>query len=228
MRSSNPAIAAELEQSRFDAVLLACPPGSRPPGPAGGRRPAPPAGDGGGLPALGTDRAGAGAHGHCHGLCGTSHRLTAELPWQALQPGKQAPAQFVFDRGHLQPSDDTCSKAWMAFVVSDCRTDRQALERQVLEQARQHWVGRTFKLLTVVENAPHLLADPASALAWSWAMASALRGDYVNGPTRRRPEGAVRCAITAADELSGWTRAEQPEANPQHNPDAWIVLLHQV
>ena len=132
----------------------------------------------------------------------SSHRLAIGLPWLALQPDAQAPAQFVFDRSHLQPADGA-QQGLMAFVVSDCRTDRETLERQVLEQARQQLGWQDIQaVLTVVEKRATFacrpdVKRPGMKLGHGlWAC-----GDYVSGPYPATLEGAVRCGMTAADEL---------------------------
>lgn len=203
LRCTNPAIAAELEQSRFDAVLLACPPQEA-------ARLALLAAEDLRLPArdgVHYQHWAQSAQALEHTAIATvyarsSHRLAAGLPWLALQPGEQAPAQFVFDRGHLQPSDGT-QQGLMAFVVSDCRTDRQALEQQVLEQARQQLGWQDIQaVLTVVEKRATFACRPGVKRPGLelghglWAC-----GDYVSGPYPATLEGAVRCALAAAEEL---------------------------
>jgi predicted NAD/FAD-dependent oxidoreductase len=91
----------------------------------------------------------------------------------------------------------------MAFVVSDCRTDRETLEQQVLEQARQQLGWQDIQaVLTVVEKRATFACRPGVKRPGMelghglWAC-----GDYVNGPYPATLEGAVRCGITAADEL---------------------------
>lgn len=203
LRSSQAALEPALEQARFDAVLLACPPQEA-------TRLALLAAEDLRLPARD-----AVAYQHwakCalaleHTAIATvyarsSHRLAPALPWLALRPDAQAPAQFVFDRGHLQPADGA-QQGLMAFVISDCRTDRETLERQVLEQARQQlgWQD-TQAVLTVVEKRATFacrpnVKRPGMELGHGlWAC-----GDYVSGPYPATLEGAVRCGITAADEL---------------------------
>lgn len=203
LRSSNPATAAELEQSRFDAVLLACPP-------QGAARLALLAAEDQRLPArdgVHYQHWAQSAQALEHTAIATvytrsSHRLAVGLPWLALQPDAQAPAQFVFDRSHLQPADGA-QQGLMAFVVSDCRTDRETLERQVLEQARQQLGWQDIQaVLTVVEKRATFacrpdVKRPGMKLGHGlWAC-----GDYVSGPYPATLEGAVRCGMTAADEL---------------------------
>ncbi|AIJ45521.1 desaturase [Comamonas testosteroni TK102] len=203
LRSSNPATAAELEQSRFDAVLLACPPQEA-------ARLALLAAEDQRLPArdgVHYQHWAQSAQALEHTAIATvytrsSHRLAIGLPWLALQPDAQAPAQFVFDRSHLQPADGA-QQGLMAFVVSDCRTDRETLERQVLEQARQQLGWQDIQaVLTVVEKRATFacrpdVKRPGMKLGHGlWAC-----GDYVSGPYPATLEGAVRCGMTAADEL---------------------------
>lgn len=203
LRSSNPATAAELEQSRFDAVLLACPPQEA-------ARLALLAAEDQRLPArdgVHYQHWAQSAQALEHTAIATvytrsSHRLAVGLPWLTLQPDAQAPAQFVFDRSHLQPADGA-QQGLMAFVVSDCRTDRETLERQVLEQARQQLGWQDIQaVLTVVEKRATFacrpdVKRPGMKLGHGlWAC-----GDYVSGPYPATLEGAVRCGMTAADEL---------------------------
>ena len=204
LRASNAALTPALEQSRFDAVLLAC-------SPQEAARLALLAAEDQRLPARDgvhyqhwAQTAQALEHTAIATVYArTCHRLAAELPWLALQPDEQAPAQFVFDRGHLQPSD-TVQQGLMAFVVSDCRTDRETLEQQVLDQARQQLGWQDIQaVLTVVEKRATFACRPSVKRPdlelghGLWAC-----GDYVNGPYPATLEGAVRCGLAAAEELA--------------------------
>lgn len=203
LRASNATLTPALEQSRFDAVLLACPPQEA-------ARLALLAAEDQRLPARDgvhyqhwAQTAQALEHTAIATVYArTSHRLAAELPWLALQPGRQAPAQFVFDRGHLQ-SSDTVQQDLMAFVISDCRTDRETLEQQVLDQARQQLGWQDIQaVLTVVEKRATFACRPGVKRPdmelgqGLWAC-----GDYVNGPYPATLEGAVRCGLAAAEKL---------------------------
>ncbi|WP_407715429.1 hydroxysqualene dehydroxylase HpnE [Comamonas testosteroni] len=203
LRSSQAALEPALEQARFDAVLLACPPQEA-------TRLALLAAEDQRLPArdaVAYQHWAKGAQALEHTAIATVYartgqRLAPAHPWLALRPDAQAPAQFVFDRGHLQPSDGA-QQGLMAFVISDCRTDRETLERLVLEQARQQLGWQDIQaVLTVVEKRATFacrpnVKRPGMELGHGlWAC-----GDYVNGPYPATLEGAVRCGITAADEL---------------------------
>ncbi len=129
----------------------------------------------------------------------TSHRLSADLPWLALRPHGQAPAQFVFDRGHLH-ADDAAQQGLMAFVVSDCRSSRSELETQVLQQARDQLGWHDIQpVQTIIEKRATFACTPAlqrPSLELGhklWAC-----GDYVEGPYPATLEGAVRSGIAAA------------------------------
>ena len=203
LRSSQAALEPALEQARFDAVLLACPPQEA-------TRLALLAAEDQRLPArdaVAYQHWAKGAQALEHTAIATVYartgqRLAPTIPWLALRPDAQAPAQFVFDRGHLQPSDGA-QQGLMAFVISDCRTDRETLERLVLEQARQQLGWQDIQaVLTVVEKRatfacrPNVKRPDMELGHGLWAC-----GDYVNGPYPATLEGAVRCGITAADEL---------------------------
>ncbi|PIG09949.1 hydroxysqualene dehydroxylase HpnE [Comamonas sp. 26] len=203
LRTANPVIATALEQSRFDAVLLACPPHEA-------ARLALLAAEDERLPARNgvhyqswAQTAQALEHTAIATVYAcTSHRLTAAMPWLALHPGESAPAQFVFDRGHLH-TEAAARQGLMAFVISDCRTDRETLQHQVLEQARQQLGWQDIEAVqTVVEKRATFACTPAAerpemALGHGlWAC-----GDYIAGPYPATLEGAVRSGMAAADEL---------------------------
>ena len=203
LRAQQPELAAQLEQSRFDAVLLACPPQEA-------ARLALGASEDERLPArMGVQfqRWATEAQALEHTAIATvyartSHRLPVNLPWLALRPSADAPAQFVFDRGHLH-QNDARQQGLMAFVISDCRTDRQTLQQQVLQQARSElgWADIT-PVQTVIEKRATFACTPALVRpAFELGHGLWACGDYVDGPYPATLEGAVRSALAAAVEL---------------------------
>jgi squalene-associated FAD-dependent desaturase len=115
------------------------------------------------------------------------------LPMLALPSGPGAPAQFVFDRSQLGGP-----AGLLAFVVSAGGSDRDAVEREVLQQAATlGW--RVQPLQTVVERratfacVPGLQRPPAVVAPGLWAC-----GDYVAGPYPATLEGAVRAGKAVA------------------------------
>ena len=127
-----------------------------------------------------------------------SHTLPPGAPWLALRSTPEAPAQFVFDRGRLGGP-----QGLMAFVISDSASQRETLQAQVLEQARDQlgWAGMTA-LRTVIDKRATFaclpqLQRPGMALGHGlWAC-----GDHVDGPYPATLEGAVRSGIGAAHAL---------------------------
>jgi squalene-associated FAD-dependent desaturase len=124
-----------------------------------------------------------------------THALPPGAPWLALRSTPEAPAQFVFDRGRIGGP-----AGLMAFVVSDSATDRETLQAQVLDQARDQlgWSGLRA-LRTVIDKRATFaclpqLQRPGMALGHGlWAC-----GDHVDGPYPATIEGAVRSGIQAA------------------------------
>ena len=204
LRAQSPELAAALEQTRFDAVLLACPPQEA-------ARLARAAAADERLPA----RAGVhyqhwaqGAQALEHTAIATvyahsHHRLPRALPWLALRTGEQHPAQFVFDRGHLHAQDAT-QQGLMAFVISDCHFDRAALEQQVLQQAREQLDWHDMQAIqTVIEKRATFACTPALQRPGMelghglWAC-----GDYIDGPYPATLEGAVRSGMAAVRRMA--------------------------
>lgn len=111
----------------------------------------------------------------------------------ALRNGPGAPAQFVFDKGHLGGP-----AGLLAFVVSACGDNRERLQTEVLAQAEALGLGPLHVVQTVVEKRATFactpgLQRPASRLAPGlWAVA-----DFVDGPYPATLEGAVRCGLAA-------------------------------
>ncbi|WP_422692661.1 hydroxysqualene dehydroxylase HpnE [Comamonas endophytica] len=154
----------------------------------------------------------AGAAGLAHTAIATVYARTAEpaqrlapaLPLLALRSGPGAPAQFVFDRGHLGGP-----AGLMAFVVSASAQSRADTETQVLAQAARAlgWHGMQA-LATVIDKRATFactpgLQRPGQALAPGlWAC-----GDYVDGPYPATLEGAVKSGMAAARALGAATTA---------------------
>lgn len=115
------------------------------------------------------------------------------LPMLALRSDARRPAQFVFDRSQLGGPPGL-----LAFVASACRGERDALQAQVLAQARELGWSGLQPVQTVVEKratfacTPALRRPPASI-----APGLAACGDYVAGPFPATLEGAVRSGLAA-------------------------------
>ena len=122
-------------------------------------------------------------------------RLPAALPLLALRPQAEAPAQFVFDRGHLGGP-----AGLMAFVVSASHASRADTQAQVLAQAARElgWHGMQ-PLITVIDKRATFACTPGVQRPGQ-ALAPGLLacGDYVAGPYPATLEGAVRSGIAAA------------------------------
>jgi squalene-associated FAD-dependent desaturase len=123
-------------------------------------------------------------------------------PMLALRSSPAAPAQFVFDRGQLSPSDNS-AQGVLAFVISASTGEREALEHSVLQQAREQLDLFDLQAIqTVVEKRATFactpgLKRPSPAIAPGlWAA-----GDYVAGPYPATLEGAVRSGLDAAARL---------------------------
>jgi hydroxysqualene dehydroxylase len=130
-------------------------------------------------------------------------RLTAPmLALRATPSAHAAPAQFVFDRGQINPQD-AAAQGVLAFVVSASQGERDDLQARVLRQAAQQLgLANLQALQTVVDKRATFactpgLQRPAQAIAPGlWAA-----GDYVEGPYPATLEGAVRSGLAAARAL---------------------------
>lgn len=120
---------------------------------------------------------------------------TLQAPFVALRSDPDAPAQFAFDRGQLDGP-----KGLLAFVISASTGDREALQRQVLVQAREQLgLAHLKPVLTVVERRATFACIPGLVRP-PMRIAPDLNacGDYVDGDYPGTLEGAVRSAIAAA------------------------------
>jgi squalene-associated FAD-dependent desaturase len=119
----------------------------------------------------------------------------------ALRSQAGAPAQFVFDRGQLNPTDPH-AQGVLAFVISASSGERETLEQSVLKQARDQLGLHLQAIQTVVEKratfacTPGLQRPEASIAPGLWAA-----GDYVAGPYPATLEGAVRSGLDAVTRL---------------------------
>ncbi|MDF1484032.1 hydroxysqualene dehydroxylase HpnE [Ramlibacter sp. H39-3-26] len=117
------------------------------------------------------------------------------LPMLALRQAADAPAQFVFDRGHLGGP-----AGLLAFVASAFEGERAALEAQVLRQAQvQLGLPAPRIVQTVVEKRATFACTPGLRRPAARIAPGLLAcGDYVQGPYPATLEGAVRSGIEAA------------------------------
>lgn len=120
-------------------------------------------------------------------------------PMLALRATSDAPAQFVFDRGQLNPADEA-AQGVLAFVVSASAGEREAVQAAVLQQAAHQLGLKNLQAVqTVVEKRATFactpgLRRPATEIAHGlWAA-----GDYVDGPYPATLESAVRSGLAAA------------------------------
>jgi squalene-associated FAD-dependent desaturase len=119
-------------------------------------------------------------------------------PVLALRSTHNAPAQFVFDRGQLDGP-----AGLLAFVVSASHGTREALQTQVLEQARQQLGLRLNPVKTVIEKRATFACTPGLQRPCARIAANLLAcGDYVAGPYPATLEGAIRSGLAAAQAIS--------------------------
>ena len=109
-----------------------------------------------------------------------------------------APAQFVFDRGQLGGP-----AGLLAFVVSASSGDRDVLQAQVLEQAKQQLGLNLQPVQTVVEKRATFACTPGLERPPMQIAPGLLAcGDYVAGPYPATLEGAVRAGQAAGQAVT--------------------------
>jgi predicted NAD/FAD-binding protein len=128
-------------------------------------------------------------------------------PMVALATGADAPAQFAFDLGRLDPRRD----GLFSFVVSGARTWVEAgievTTQAALRQARTAFAEDMWRepprlLRTIAERRATFLCSPGLRRpATRVAPGLVAAGDYVQGPYPATLEGAVRSALTALEAL---------------------------
>jgi squalene-associated FAD-dependent desaturase len=126
-------------------------------------------------------------------------------PMLALRPEPDAwlaPAQFVFDRGQLNPADAS-AQGLLAFVVSASTGERDELQARVLQQAtRQLGLAQLQPVQTVVEKRATFACTPGlQRPPFQIAPGLLAAGDYLQGPYPATLEAAVRHAQAAVQAL---------------------------
>jgi squalene-associated FAD-dependent desaturase len=121
-------------------------------------------------------------------------------PMLALRASAQAPAQFVFERDAIIPTEHPTRL--LAFVVSTSTGEREALDAAIRAQAERQLGLHVTPLRTVTEKRATFactpgLQRPVSAIAPGLAAC----GDYIDGPYPATLEGAVRNGWAAANAL---------------------------
>jgi squalene-associated FAD-dependent desaturase len=120
------------------------------------------------------------------------------VPMLALRHDAQQPAQFVFDRRQLGGP-----AGLLAFVVSASQGERDALQAQVLAQARAQLGLELQAAQTVVEKRATFACTPGLQRPSQDIVPGLLAcGDYVAGPYPATLEGAVRSGLAAARVLA--------------------------
>jgi squalene-associated FAD-dependent desaturase len=124
-----------------------------------------------------------------------SARLTQ--PMIALPSTEAHPAQFVFDRGQLGGHTGL-----LAFVVSASTSASDALQQQVLDQARRQLGLQLQGVKTIVEKRATFACTPGLVRPNAAPMQNLyVCGDYVDGPYPATLEAAVRSGIAAGQNL---------------------------
>ncbi|HQD47830.1 hydroxysqualene dehydroxylase HpnE [Ottowia sp.] len=131
---------------------------------------------------------------------GAAAPLRLRAPMLALRSGADGPAQFVFDRDAITPTQPPTRL--LAFVVSTSVGDQAALQGAVAAQSAGQLGLPVTPLLTVTEKRATFACTPALQRP-PGAIAPGLSacGDYVAGPYPATLEGAVRSGLQAAQSL---------------------------
>ena len=129
--------------------------------------------------------------------------ITLPHPMLALRSNpdaaQSAPAQFVFDRGHLGGPPGL-----LTFVISASSGERDALQAQVLVQARAQLNCELQAVQTVMEKRAAFACTPGlQRPAMQIAPGLVASADYVHGPYPSTLEGAVRSGSGAVQLLFG-------------------------
>ena len=123
-------------------------------------------------------------------------RLSAPMLALRAEPDAHAaPAQFVFDRGQLNPADTGV----LAFVVSASSGERDELQARVLQQGARQLGLALQPLMTVVEKRATFACTPGLERPGPQVAPGLFAaGDYVQGPYPATLEAAVRSGVAAA------------------------------
>jgi hydroxysqualene dehydroxylase len=126
-------------------------------------------------------------------------------PMVALHAGPDAPAQFAFDLGALDPSG--ARNGLFAFVISGAKqwveTGLDATADATLRQAQSAFSSIPWRVLrTIAERRATFMCKPGLARPPTHiAPALAAAGDYIDGPYPATLEGSVRSALKALHTL---------------------------
>ena len=126
-------------------------------------------------------------------------------PMLSLPSSKEAPAQFVFDRGQMMRRGNT--PGLLAFVVSAAEDDKQTLEAKVMQQAlglrnalhpSPENLNAMQVLQTVIEKRATFACTPQLQRPSAHPVQGlSVCGDYVAGPYPATLEGAILSGIAA-------------------------------
>lgn len=136
-------------------------------------------------------------------------------PMLSLPSSKEAPAQFVFDRGQMMMQGNT--PGLLAFVVSAAETSKQTLEANVLQQALvllnrlrpgPDNLSAMQVLQTVIEKRATFACTPQLRRPSAHPVQGlSVCGDYVAGPYPATLEGAILSGIAAGQQAAQPSKA---------------------